>query len=83
VRLPRDVTGRELAARLASRGYSVTGQRGSHIRLTTQMRGQHHITIPEHDPLRVGTLAAILSDVAAHFEISRDDLLEELFGGRG
>jgi hypothetical protein len=47
------------------------------------MRGQHHITIPEHDPLRVGTLAAILSDVAAHFEISRDDLLEELFGGRG
>jgi hypothetical protein len=29
---------------------------------------------------RVGTLAAILADVAAHQEISRDELLEKLFG---
>jgi hypothetical protein len=41
---------------------------------------KHHITIPQHDALRVGTLAAILDDVAQHFQISRDELLEQLFG---
>jgi predicted RNA binding protein YcfA (HicA-like mRNA interferase family) len=54
MRLPRDVTGRALAARLAALDYRVTRQSGSHIRLTTQAGGEHHITIPEHDPLRVG-----------------------------
>lgn len=39
----------------------------------------HHITIPMHDPLRIGTLAAILGDVALALEIERDDLLDRLF----
>jgi hypothetical protein len=34
--------------------------------------------IPNHAPLRVGTLAAILADVAEHFGISREQLLEQL-----
>jgi predicted RNA binding protein YcfA (HicA-like mRNA interferase family) len=58
----------------------VTRQTGSHLRLTTAEGGQHHVTIPAHDPLKVGTLAAVLSDVAAHFEISRDELRRRLFG---
>jgi hypothetical protein len=29
--------------------------------------------------LRVGTLAAILREVAAHFELTREDLVERLF----
>jgi predicted RNA binding protein YcfA (HicA-like mRNA interferase family) len=61
-------------------GYNVTRQAGSHMRLTTQLRGEHHITIPAHTPLRVGTLAAILADVAEHFAIERGDLLQKLFG---
>jgi hypothetical protein len=40
----------------------------------------HHLTVPAHDPLKVGTLAAILGDVAAHLEIERDELLRRLFG---
>jgi hypothetical protein len=36
------------------------------------------ITIPRHDPVRIGTLAAILDDVAEHFEISRDELLTRI-----
>ncbi len=36
--------------------------------------------IPNHDPLKVGTLAAILGDVAAHSKLSRDEVLERLFG---
>ncbi|MGH8514909.1 MAG: type II toxin-antitoxin system HicA family toxin, partial [Gammaproteobacteria bacterium] len=40
-------------------GYRVTRQSGSHLRLTIDSPTQHHITVPAHDPLKVGTLAAI------------------------
>ncbi|MDF0674269.1 MAG: hypothetical protein P0120_07995 [Nitrospira sp.] len=58
----------------------MTRQAGSYLRLTTHEHGEHHLTIPQHNPLRIGTLSAILADVAAHFEISRESLLERLFG---
>jgi len=80
VKLPRDLSGVELAKALKKAGYEVTCQSGSHIRLTTQSPTQHHVTIPAHDPLRVGTLSAILGDVASHLQISRDDLVRRLFG---
>jgi hypothetical protein len=37
--------------------------------------------LPAHDPLKVGTLAAILGDVATHLnlKIDRDELLRRLF----
>ena len=82
MRLPRDLSGKELAQALRALGYQVTRQTGSHMRLTTLEYGEHHITIPQHNPLRVGTLAAILADVAAHFELSRDELLDRLFGAK-
>ena len=41
---------------------------------------EHHLTIPLHDPLRIGTLAAILADVAAHHGLSREALITRLFG---
>ena len=49
------------------------------MRLTSTTRGEHHITIPNHDPLRLGTLAAILASVAAHHGLTRDDLIQQLF----
>lgn len=79
MKLPRDLDGRGLARALRSLGYEITRQNGSHMRLTTQQGGEHHITIPNHSPLRVGTLAGILGDVAAHFGVSRDELLDQLF----
>jgi predicted RNA binding protein YcfA (HicA-like mRNA interferase family) len=80
MRLPRDVGGEELAALLRRYGYEVTRQTGSHMRLTTTQEGEHHITVPRHGSLRVGTLSAILSDVAEHLGIPRQTLLETLFG---
>jgi predicted RNA binding protein YcfA (HicA-like mRNA interferase family) len=80
MRLPRDLSGDDLAQTLRQFGYRVTRQTGSHLRLTTVERGEHHITISKHDPLRIGTLAAILRDVAEHFELSRQELVERLFG---
>jgi predicted RNA binding protein YcfA (HicA-like mRNA interferase family) len=79
VRLPREVSGRALAKALSKVGYTVTRQTGSHIRLTTQELGEHHVTVPDHDPIRVGTLAGLLSDVAAHLGIGRDELVRKLF----
>jgi predicted RNA binding protein YcfA (HicA-like mRNA interferase family) len=46
VKIPRDPTGRELARGLGRLGYEVTRQTGSHIRLTTERGGTHHVTIP-------------------------------------
>ena len=80
MRLPRDVSGATLVAALAGFGYVLTRQKGSHVRLSTDAQGQHHITIPLHDPLRVGTLNAILKDVAEHAGLTRDEVAETLFG---
>jgi len=80
VKLPRDVSGQDLAHRLRHFGYDVTRQVGSHMRLTTQERGQHHVTIPAHDELRVGTLEYILASVAHHLGLDRQELELKLFG---
>ena len=80
MRLPRDISGADLVRALRTLGYEVTRQKGSHFRLTTEQNGQHHVTVPDHNPLRIGTLAALLDAVAAHFEISRAELLTRLFG---
>jgi predicted RNA binding protein YcfA (HicA-like mRNA interferase family) len=79
MKLPRDLTGLELIKILESLGYKITRQSGSHIRITTTENGEHHTTIPAHNPLKTGTLSAILNDVAQHFNISRDELLKRLF----
>jgi predicted RNA binding protein YcfA (HicA-like mRNA interferase family) len=65
---------------LKSFGYEIVRQSGSHMRLTTAEYGEHHITIPRHDALRIGTLAGILADVAEHAGVSRDDVAIQLFG---
>jgi predicted RNA binding protein YcfA (HicA-like mRNA interferase family) len=79
MRLPRDLSGDDLVKALKVLGYQVTRQTGSHLRLTTMEGGEHHITIPKSNPLRIGTLAGILSDVAEHFEMSREELAKKLF----
>ena len=79
MKLPRDISGNQLIKNLKPLGYIVTRQTGSHIRLSTDQHGQHHITIPQHDPLKIGTLAAILADIAIHFNISKNDLTELVF----
>ncbi len=50
------------------------------MRLTLSAQPEHHVTIPVHDALRIGTLAAILSAVATRLGISRDELAGRLFG---
>lgn len=82
MRLPRDLSGGDLIKALEIFGYRVTRQGGSHVRMTTQQRGEHHITIPQHATLRLGTMASILGDVSQHFEMSRQEILRKLFAGK-
>jgi len=80
MRIPRDISGKKLTKYLSKLGYQVTRQSGSHIRLTTNINGEHHITIPHHDPIRIGTLSAILADISIHFNMTKAELIDELFG---
>lgn len=75
MRMPRDVSGSELVRALRPLGYSVTRQSGSHMRITTDRDGVHHETIPDHAPLKIGTLRSVLKSIADHHRLSLDDLL--------
>ena len=79
MKLPREISGEELAKLLKKYSYQITRQTGSHIRLTTTTQGEHHITIPAHKCLKIGTLSGILNEVAVHFKINKGDLIKELF----
>jgi predicted RNA binding protein YcfA (HicA-like mRNA interferase family) len=79
VKVPRDISGQDMVRCLKKLGYIPTRQSGSHIRLTTQEKGEHHITIPNHDPIKIGTLSAILADVAEHFAKTKDDIIKQIF----
>ena len=80
MKIPRDTGGEELAKLRKRYGYQITRQTGSHIRLTSNLKGEHHITIPRHKALKVGTLNSILSDLAKYLEIDKQVLTDELFG---
>ena len=80
MKIPRDVSGEDFARALRKFGYSVTRQSGSHMRLSSnQMGREHHVTIPAHTSLKIGTISQILSDVANYLEMSREQLIQDLF----
>lgn len=79
-KLPRDISGKELVRILKKIGYSVTRQTGSHIRLSnTQSGSGHHITIPFHDSIKIGTLNNILNDLSGYLKIEKTELIKRLF----
>jgi len=78
LKLPRNVSGRRLVSALARLGYEVVRQRGSHVRITTQVGGEHHEVIPNHNPIRVKTLSSILKSIARHHGMTVGDLVTRL-----
>ncbi|HET56134.1 MAG TPA: type II toxin-antitoxin system HicA family toxin [Ignavibacteria bacterium] len=80
MRLPRDISGDQLVLALEQFGYQVSRQKGSHIRLSKNLAGRnHHITIPNHSPIKIGTLNSIINDLASFHRLSKNELLEKLF----
>ena len=80
MKIPRDLSGDDLVKLLKRYGYLPTRQSGSHIRLTSNLNGEHHITIPNHSPIKVGTLSAILTEVAFYLGKTKDEVMKELMG---
>ncbi len=76
---PRDISSKKLIRALKKFGYQPTRQTGSHIRLTTEQGGQHHITIPQKRQLTIGKINAVLWEMVRHFGIKRQVLVEQLF----
>jgi len=79
-KLPRDISHKALCKVLGKYGYIITRQTGSHIRLKSNIMGfEHFITIPAHNPIKIGTLNLILNDVAKYLKMQREMLIERLF----
>jgi len=79
MKIPRDVSGKDLIKKLQFFEYQITRQVGSHIRVSTKKNGIHNLTIPNHNPLRIGTLSSIINEISRHFEIDRESLIKMLF----
>jgi predicted RNA binding protein YcfA (HicA-like mRNA interferase family) len=76
---PRSLSAKELIKLLKIYEYEIVSQKGSHIKVTTQLKGEHHLAIPNHDPIKTGTLNAILRQVAEHVDKNKETVLKELF----
>ncbi len=77
-RLPRDVSGSDLIRLLERLGYEVVRRNSSHVRLEHPGPPIHRITVPDHDDLRVGTLSAILTEIAAARTLEKQFLVDAL-----
>ena len=79
MKTPRNLSAQDLIKILSKYGYEVARQKGSHIRLTKpSVKGEHHVTIPNHNPLSLGTLSSILNDISDNLGISKKDILNSL-----
>ena len=78
MKLPRNLNGADLQKALRGLGYEATRQRGSHVRITTQVNGEHHEVIPQHRPIKTKTLSSILKSIAKHHKLSVEELLKEI-----
>jgi len=78
VKLPRGVSADRLIRVLKNLGYRAIRQKGSHIRLKHDGPPVHLITVPCHNPLKIGTLHGILTEVAQMRSINIDSIVEML-----
>ncbi len=78
MKLPRDMDAPDLIKALQHLGYRVVRQSGGHIRLQSDQPKPHALTIPNHSPLKLGTLASILGDIALHREVTKEELLRQI-----
>jgi predicted RNA binding protein YcfA (HicA-like mRNA interferase family) len=76
VKIPRDLSGREIVKVLCKHwDYRQVHQEGSHIILQTHTPSHQRIPVPDHNPIRIGTLNSILRLVAMHKGVDKQDVL--------
>lgn len=77
MKLPRDLSGHNLVKHLCKHwAYEEIHQVGSHVILQTSVPVHHRVAIPAHDSLRIGTLNSILSAVAVHKGVGKEEILK-------
>lgn len=79
MKIPRDLSAQKLIKLLGELKYFETRQAGSNIRHTRKGITENHITLPNHDPLKIGTLNNILNEISLQLEIPKKELIEKLF----
>ena len=79
MKLPRNISGDQLADHICKHWeYTRITQVGSHIMLRTETPSRSKQVIPAHTPMRIGTFSKILSQIAAHKQVTREDILRGL-----
>ena len=79
MKIPRDLSGAQLVKVLCRDwNYRVVHQEGSHIILQTDSPTHQRLSVPNHNPLHVGTLNSIVRVVSAHKGVERRQLLDAL-----
>ena len=79
MKIPRDLSGAQLVNVLCRDwNYRVIHQEGSHIVLQTDAPSHQRLSVPNHNPLRVGTLNGIVRAVSTHKGVERQRLLDTL-----
>jgi predicted RNA binding protein YcfA (HicA-like mRNA interferase family) len=78
MKLPRGVSAERLIRALEQFGYAVIRQKGSHVRLFHQAAPVHSISVPLHNPLKIGTFHGILVEVAQAQSVSIQEILDLL-----
>ena len=79
MKLPRNLDAQALIRHLERKwSYEIVRQTGSHIRLRTTEPSPHAITVPNHTPLKTGTLANILKDIATNKGVPAEEILSGL-----
>jgi len=80
MKIPRDINASELIKHLNKIGYKRSRQIGSHIRLSITINAnEFHTTIPNHNPIKIGTLNNILKEISNQLSITKDELIKKLF----
>ncbi|MTJ50335.1 type II toxin-antitoxin system HicA family toxin [Dolichospermum sp. UHCC 0259] len=76
MKIPRNLKGSDLVQTLCKTwDYKIVNQEGIHIILETETPAHHRLCVPDHNPLRVGTLNSILAAVSRHKGIAKQDIL--------
>ena len=79
MKVPRDLSGSQLIKVLCRDwDYHTIHQEGSHVILQTETPGHQRLSVPNHNPLRVGTLNGIVRTVATHKGVDRHTVLDSL-----
>ena len=79
MKIPRDLNAADLIGVLCRHfSHNRVHQVGSHVILETDKPTHHRIAIPNHNPLRIGTLSSILNAVSAVKQIDKKEILRRL-----